>query len=168
MQIGRIRTINTPRLKKQESKPENQVEIPLSDQSSDSKFRVCQRDSRRNKFEKNEQNPKDSQNKIGAPSAGQQKRSRQQGRGNYPEPGQALEQVPAVKQSVQVTQENKKRRQHSAQDTPDVPQQFHLNSVSKTEERAPRTPPSKTISQNPSRPLRTATELGVTYPVTRR
>ena len=73
MQIGRIRTINTPRLKKPESKPANQVEIPLSDQSSDGKFRVCQRDSRRNKFETNEQKPKDSQNQIGAPSAGQQK-----------------------------------------------------------------------------------------------
>ena len=85
----------------------------------------------------------------------QQPKSRRSiaGRGSYPEPGQALKQVPKEikhsdksagrirqpdptappedRQSVQVAQENKKRRQHSAQDTSDVPQQFHQKSVSK-------------------------------------
>ena len=139
LQIGRIRTINTPRLKKTESKPENQVEIPLSDQSSAGKFRVCQQDSRRNKFEKNKQKPKDSQNKIGAPSTGPQKVSTII---KNPGPEQAPKQVPteikhsdksagrihqpdptappADRQSVQVAQKDKKRCQHSAQDTSDV------------------------------------------------
>ena len=42
MQIGRIRTKNNSRFKKPESKPANQGKIPLSDQSSEGKFRVCQ------------------------------------------------------------------------------------------------------------------------------
>ena len=119
-------------------------------------------------------------------SVGNQKSRSIAGKGSYPEPGQALDQVPteikhsdksawrirqpdptappADRQSVQVAQEDKKRRQHSAQDTSDVPQQFHLNSVSK-----PRKERHKQLRQNhfhrihPDH-LDQPQEPGITYP----
>ena len=72
---------------------------------------------------------------------------------------------PADKQSVQVKQKNRKRRQHWHRTHQKYSIQF-AKIVPPNRSRAPRTL-QQIFPPDPPRPLRTATELGVTHPVTR-
>ena len=67
LQIGRIWTKNKTRFRKLESKPANLEKIPLSDHSSDGKFRVCQaRQQEERGSERTHRNQRTRQNKRGS------------------------------------------------------------------------------------------------------